>query len=195
MVTPENLTALFAEINTLATRLKQVRELFQDRGWPGGVRSVLLVLGRQGEQTVPDIARVRRTSRQNIQIVVDRLKSAGLIELDLNPAHKRSSLVRLTHGGRTLVRQIQEAEKTLLERVLAEISHAELLATTKCLHRLHDLVAGNAKPASKTRKKQYLKRASSSTSKLRNVHRSAKSKGAMPEKEQTQDEVFPVNLL
>ena len=66
------LDSLLAEVNTLATQLKQGRQPFESqRDWSGGVRSVLLALSRNGTQTVPEIGRLRCTSRQNIQIVVN----------------------------------------------------------------------------------------------------------------------------
>ena len=75
------LAIFLAEIRTLAAHLKYSRQPFQNQeDWPSGARSVLLILGRSGAQTVPEIARERGTSRQNIQIVVNRLKTAGLAD-------------------------------------------------------------------------------------------------------------------
>ena len=142
----ESLAALFAEIRTLATRLKHGREPFQNQeDWPSGVRSILLILGRTGVQTVPEIARERSTSRQNIQIIVNRLKRAGLADLEINPAHKRSVLVRLTERGKVLLQHLEEAETTFQESVLAELSAEDLVSTTKCLRRVRQLLAVDSK--------------------------------------------------
>src|ERR1700741_4158495 len=104
-VDADSLDSLLAEVSILATRLKHGRHVFEeDADLAGGARSVLLLLGRQGAQTVPALARLRSTSRQNIQIVVNRLKASGLAKLESNPAHKRSALVRLTSKGRDLVK-------------------------------------------------------------------------------------------
>jgi DNA-binding MarR family transcriptional regulator len=91
---------LVAEINTLNTLLRKhaARQLRSESLAPAELR-VLQILHERGPQTVPDIGRFRLTSRQNIQITVNRLKNAGLVELSPNPAHKRSDLVRLTGAG------------------------------------------------------------------------------------------------
>jgi len=142
----ESLAALFAEIHTLATRLKHGRETFQHQDdWPSGVRSILLILGRSGAQTVPEIARERSTSRQNIQIIVKRLKRAGLADLEINPAHKRSVLVRLTERGKVLLKHLEEAETTFQESVLAKLSAEDLASTTNCLRRVRQLLAVDSK--------------------------------------------------
>src|SRR2546426_5074916 len=133
-IAAENLAAFLAEIRTLAAHLKYARQPFQNQeDWPSGARSVLLILGRSGAQTVPEIARERSTSRQNIQIVVNRLKQAGLADFEINPAHKRSGLVRLTETGKVLLKHLEEAESSFHESMLAELSPEELASTTKCL--------------------------------------------------------------
>lgn len=57
-------------------------------------------LAADGPQTVPQIARARPVSRQHIQLLVNELVDAGLVELIDNPQHKRSRLVSLTAKGR-----------------------------------------------------------------------------------------------
>src|SRR6266567_114236 len=145
-IAAENLAAFLTEIRTLAAHLKYARQPFQDQeDWPSGVRSILLILGRTGVQTVPEIARERSTSRQNIQIIVNRLKRAGLADLEINPAHKRSVLVRLTERGKVLLQHLEEAETTFQESVLAELSAEDLVSTTKCLRRVRQLLAVDSK--------------------------------------------------
>src|SRR5436305_7931387 len=92
----EGLEALLIEVNGLANRLKSNNP---KETIPSASRVALQVLQRCGPQTVPQIARARFSSRQNIQILVNRLQKEGLVELVENPDHKRSVLVRLTHRG------------------------------------------------------------------------------------------------
>jgi DNA-binding MarR family transcriptional regulator len=73
---------------------------------------VLLDLQERGPQTVPQLARHRRVSRQHIQVIANRLIAAGWVVAVPNPAHLRSSLLRLTLAG-------SEALSTLPERSLA----------------------------------------------------------------------------
>ena len=143
-IAAENLAAFLVEIHALAAHLKYARQPFQNQDdWPSGARSVLLILGRSGAQTVPEIARLRSTSRQNIQIVVNRLKTAGLADLEINPAHKRSALVRLTDRGKLLLSDLEQAESNFHEALLAELSPEELASTTKCLRKIRHLIAGD----------------------------------------------------
>jgi DNA-binding MarR family transcriptional regulator len=53
-----------------------------------------------GPLTVPAIARSMGLSRQAVQKQVDRMLEQGLVELEANSAHRRSSLVALTSLGR-----------------------------------------------------------------------------------------------
>src|SRR2546423_8021593 len=92
----ERLEALLVEVNGLANRLKATDPSV---AIPSASRAALQVLQRCGPQTVPQIARARFSSRQNIQILVNRLQQEGLVELVGNPEHKRSGLVRLTSRG------------------------------------------------------------------------------------------------
>jgi DNA-binding MarR family transcriptional regulator len=174
--------SLLSEVNTLATQLKQGHQPFESpRDWSGGVRSVLLALSRQGAQTVPEIARLRCTSRQNIQIVVNRLKRDGLAELELNPAHKRSSLVRLTEKGRELVKEMEKAEESLLQRAMAELSHEQLASATECLRRLRHLLSGNGNQPEGGKERPRSKRGSIAKE--------------PPVAEEAEEEDFPLNLL
>ena len=178
-IAAENLAAFLAEIRTVAAHLKYARQPFQNQeDWPSGTRSVLLILGRSGAQTVPEIARERSTSRQNIQIVVNRLKTAGLADMEINPAHKRSALVRLTESAKTLLKHLEEAESVFQGSMLAQLSAEELASTTKCLRKIRQLVAGDS-----------------------NGHGSKKSTPrvaatpVLPEEAPSEEEGFPINLL
>ena len=178
-IAAESLAAFLAEIHALAAHLKYARQPFQNQeDWPSGTRSVLLILGRSGAQTVPEIARERSTSRQNIQIVVNRLKTAGLADMEINPAHKRSALVRLTESGKTLLKHLEEAETVFQGSMLAQLSAEELVSTTKCLRKIRQLIAGDL-----------------------NGHGSKKhtprveAPRVIPEEAPPEEEGFPINLL
>src|SRR5882672_4400371 len=178
-IAAENLAAFLAEIRALAAHLKYARQPFQNQeDWPSGARSVLLILGRSGAQTVPEIARERSTSRQNIQIVVNRLKRAGLADLEINPAHKRSALVRLTERGKVLLSHLEQTESSLHESMLSKLSPEELASTMKCLRKIRQLLVGDV-----------------------NGHGSEKhtprdaAPPVLPEEAPSEEEGFPVNLL
>src|SRR5258708_1691561 len=97
----DDLDALLLEVNGLAIRARRLtRKQLVHNDLPIRCKSVLQAVHRSGAQTVPQIARLNSTSRQNIQVLVNRLKKEGCIEVVPNPAHRRSSLVRLTEQGR-----------------------------------------------------------------------------------------------
>ena len=79
--------------------------------------SVLESLHERGAQTVPQIARARKVTRQHIQTVADRLLAGGLILLKENPRDRRSPLLELTDHGEHLYAQMQERELTVLNEL------------------------------------------------------------------------------
>ena len=113
------LEALLIEVSRLAVCIRGLRDLTNSgNGSSGGVAGVLQALGLEESQTVPEIARQRHTSRQNVQVVVNRLRKTGLVELEGNPAHKRSAMVRLTEQGKAALKQVQQAESRRLELLI-----------------------------------------------------------------------------
>jgi len=140
----ERLEALLVEVNGLANRLKSTDPTAT---LPSASRAALQLLQRYGPQTVPQIARARFSSRQNIQILINRLQQEGLVEFVTNPDHKRSALVRLTNHGQAA---IAEAEKVLAElntRILPSFSQSELSSATEVLSRLRALLRPGDVPA------------------------------------------------
>ncbi len=67
--------------------------------WGGGSWGLVRSLRLDGPQTVPQLARSRPVARQRMQKLADELAGQGLVEFIANPAHRRSSLVRLTAKG------------------------------------------------------------------------------------------------
>ncbi len=100
-------------------------------------RGVLMSLHRLGSQTVPQMARSRQVSRQNIQTIMNRLLDDGYIELIDNPAHKRSSMVSLTLSGKSLVDEMNRLETDILSRLDLDIENKEILKAADVLKSLH----------------------------------------------------------
>src|SRR3954467_2892091 len=121
---PASLQSMLTEVKALAQRLK--RPSIGDPGQqPASSGAAMLrILFEDGLQTVPQIARKLGTSRQNIQILVNRLKAARCLELRPNPAHKRSELVCLTEPGKTLLFANADCEKRVLATLIPHISEA-----------------------------------------------------------------------
>ena len=107
-----SLESLLVEVTALANQLRKTTALKpRHDNSPQGGWSILQTLGRLGPQTVPDIARTRALSRQNIQVLVNRLESQGYVAVTPNPAHKRSGLVELTEHGRRSLAAVMEYER------------------------------------------------------------------------------------
>ena len=77
-------------------------------------RGVLRNLIGRGPMTVPEIARLRPSSRQFVQRIVDELVRRGLVELRRNPAHARSRLVAITEKGSARVDAMLSRERRWL---------------------------------------------------------------------------------
>ena len=108
----------------------------QVSGLSVGVRNVLDQLRRDGDRTVPQLARAQDLSRQYTQRMVDQAATDGLVELAPNPAHRRSRLVRLTSAGGAAITAVLERELSLLERVGGDLTAAELDGTLRVLHHM-----------------------------------------------------------
>jgi DNA-binding MarR family transcriptional regulator len=101
---------------------------------------VLSVLAEQGGRTVPQLGRLRSTSRQNIQIMVNRLAAARCVEIVSNPKHKRSPLVRLTAKGRETLAARQDHETRVLVTVSRHFASDELATAAGVLVKLRTLL-------------------------------------------------------
>jgi DNA-binding MarR family transcriptional regulator len=108
---------LINETSLLFHRLKIVADEVHHQGeMSGGLRSILRNLDKHGEQTVPQMARDRAVSRQNVQTLVNQLAEAAYVEFIENPAHKRSAFVRLTALGKKTVDAMNRREHKLLSK-------------------------------------------------------------------------------
>ena len=147
----DQLRTLLAEATALANQLRKTSTL----GCPqeqlsAGAWSILRILDHSGSQTVPGIARIRSLSRQNIQVVVNRLQARSLVALTANPAHKRSSLVQLAERAKRLLAAGTQQETRFGESLLPHVSEARLARAAKALRRLRSLLASQELPPEET---------------------------------------------
>ena len=138
---PEALAPRLAEVYVaLGPVYRRVARLVEQdeqvSGLSVGVRNVLDQLRRDGERTVPQLARAQDLSRQYTQRMVDQAAADGLVELIENPAHRRSRLVRLTPAGDAAITAVIERELSLLERVGGDLTAAELDGTLRVLRHM-----------------------------------------------------------
>ena len=125
----EDVTSVVNEVRLLNNRLIElVEDLHRDTGITASQRAVLEFISRHGPTTVPAIARSRGVSRQHIQVIVNELVSADLLEPQANPAHQRSPNYALTETGQRSIKTLLERESDYLGTHLDGLD-AERLAT------------------------------------------------------------------
>jgi DNA-binding MarR family transcriptional regulator len=137
-VAKEDLATLFNEVHALSTRLKQAPSSEGDLLAAGC--GILRILQTRGAQSVPQIARTRLTSRQNIQISVNRLQAQGFVELRPNPAHKRSALVFLTEKGKASLTKAQNEEERALAETTQHLQSAKVISAIGLLREIRQLI-------------------------------------------------------
>ena len=137
---------LYAVIRDIRLRFNLLRaradEMHKDLGVNASMRAVMESLAGGSERTVPEIARSRGVSRQHIQVIVNGLTGAKLIEVRDNPTDKRTFLVSLTDRGRDVFAEIQKREAVQLRRWSEVFSTDELKVTLSTLRKLSNTLKG-----------------------------------------------------
>jgi DNA-binding MarR family transcriptional regulator len=180
---PSEIQALLSEIRSLAIRLRQGVAPRPD-GLPPGGQQVLEILLLRGEQTVPQIARLRGTSRQNIQILVNRLQTDGCVDLISNPAHKRSCLVRVTEKGSQMMSAARRTNDSSLAVLSSLVPVADVLSTTATLRRIRQTFKAAELPLPETPRPVPPKR-----------KRAAPSQNVVSQETFLEEYQLPINLL
>jgi DNA-binding MarR family transcriptional regulator len=114
--------------------------------WGGGAFGFMRSLALIGPLTVPQIAKMRPTSRQRMQRLADELASDGLIGFIDNPRHRRSKLVRLTRKGEARYRELSARFLAITSTMGADVTEADIRTTTEIVRRLSDEVKGRSEP-------------------------------------------------
>ncbi|MFJ8630307.1 MarR family winged helix-turn-helix transcriptional regulator [Streptomyces sp. NPDC093568] len=113
--------------------LRKLEQGEEVEGVSVGVRSVLALLHRYGPMTVPQMGRVMTLTRQFVQRMVNDAAARGWVEATPNPAHQRSSLIRITDEGEAVITGILEREHALNRQVGGDLTDAELRACARVL--------------------------------------------------------------
>ncbi|MCW5250312.1 MarR family winged helix-turn-helix transcriptional regulator [Streptomyces sp. SHP 1-2] len=138
---PDELAHRLTEVYDLVGPLYRRAQRSVEQGLAGddlavGVRAVLTLLHRNGPMTVPQMGRAQAISRQFVQRMVNEAAGRGLTESIPNPAHRRSSLIRLTPAGGGLITAVLEREHGLLREVGGGLTDAEVTACLRVLGRM-----------------------------------------------------------
>ena len=102
------------------------------------MRAVMEILGRDGAQTVPTLARALEIQRQYVQIMVDETTAAGMTERRKNYAHSRSPLIALTPLGAGLIGRVRREEDSRISALMKELKENEVAVALQVQKRLLD---------------------------------------------------------
>jgi DNA-binding MarR family transcriptional regulator len=117
-------------------------------GWGGGAFGFMRSLALVGPLTVPQIAKMRPTSRQRMQRLADELAAEGLVEFIGNPKHRRSKLVQLTPKGDARYCQLNARFLAIASTMGVGLSEADIRRTTEIVRRLSDDVKARSEQLS-----------------------------------------------
>lgn len=130
----DRVSEVFDLIGALYRRgLRKLEQAEKEEGVSVGVRSVLVLLRRYGPMTVPQMARIMALTRQFVQRMVNDAVTEAWVEVTPNPAHQRSSLIRITSEGEAVIDAILAREHALNRQVGGELTEAELTACRRVL--------------------------------------------------------------
>ncbi len=127
---------LALSVTDFCETLKTARRQFHSSELPDPKWNVLSILEHRGPQTVPQIARSRKISRQAVQNTVNALSQDGIVDFADNPAHRTSPLVVLTGKGRILSAEMNSRETEALSDVRIDVRPPEMLQAADVLQRL-----------------------------------------------------------
>lgn len=127
----------------------RVRAVGQKSGlitnWGGGTFGFMRSLALVGPLTVPEIARMRPTSRQRMQRLADELVAEGLVEFIDNPRHRRSKLVRLTREGTVRYRRLNTRLLKIASTMGTDLDEADIRKSVEIVRRLSDEMRDTAR--------------------------------------------------
>lgn len=106
---------------------------------------MLRSLKLEGPQTVPQIARSRPVPRQSIQKLANEMLEDGLIEIEDNPAHRRSKLLRLTPKREATFQELTQRIAQEAENLGHDMDAAEFQIAVTVLKRLRDKLRESVK--------------------------------------------------
>ena len=193
---------LFAQIRVLTDREKRTTRLATN-DFPQMGRTILQLVHAHGSLSVPQIARLAGTSRQNIQMWVNRFKREGHLALASNPAHKRSDLVRLTEQGSAMQTVFANQKAKLLDRLSSNVSQGEVNSAVVLLRRVAQLLAEDESPEDQVSERRTTRRKPKAQKPARQrkvISGMAGRKQARPPVVATEEgppveDKFPLNLL
>lgn len=88
------------------------------------------VIAEHGPSTVPAIGNTLGIKRQYVQLMVNEVMEAGLVERQENPAHRRSHLYCLTAPGEKVIKGIADAERQVVNSIARTLTERDIERAT-----------------------------------------------------------------
>lgn len=154
-----DLVVLFEEIQATSASIRRgvAKATVRDAPTPAG-RALLQGLLEFGNMTLPQLARLRSTSRQNARIVANRLKESGYVEFVANPAHQRSDLISITLQGRQQLQSSGKHQADWLRELPPHLSNDDVQTATQVLQNIRQFLSGAEVPPLVRQREQRVKR-------------------------------------
>lgn len=138
-----DIEALFRELNVTVKGIQSVAHSIAEREGQTTARWQVLEVLETAGLTVPQIASKLQVSRQNVQRIVNGLVADELTALQKNPAHKSSSIVKITPAGVNIMRKLQTARRQAFSSAaeLHNVDERQLAATQELLRTVQRITA------------------------------------------------------
>jgi DNA-binding MarR family transcriptional regulator len=127
--------AAWSSMRALVLDLHDRRFAVSDAIGMSYLRAKALRMLESGPLPMRDLANVLVTDPPYVTVIVDDLEERGLVERQVNPADRRSKLVRITAAGRTVARKAKKIQSAPPE-ALSALTDAELATLDSLLRKL-----------------------------------------------------------
>lgn len=127
--------AAWSSMRALVLDLHDRRVAVSDAIGMSYLRAKALRMLESGPLPMRDLANVLVTDPPYVTVIVDDLEERGLVERQVNPADRRSKLVRITAAGRTVARKAKKIQSAPPE-ALSALTDAELATLDSLLRKL-----------------------------------------------------------
>jgi DNA-binding MarR family transcriptional regulator len=132
---PELATSAWQAMRSLVLDLHDRRVAVSDATGISYMRAKALRRLTHGPMPMRELGAALLTDAPYITVIVDDLERRGLVERHVNPADRRSKLVRVTPAGRAVARTADDIQSAP-PAPLAALSGEELTALERTLRRL-----------------------------------------------------------
>lgn len=136
-VEPDLATSAWKSMRTLVLDLHDRRAAVSDAIGMSYLRAKALRLLLRGPLPMGELGTGLMIDAPYTTVMVDDLEQRGLVQREVNPADRRSKLVRITAAGRAVARKAERMQSAP-PAALAALSAPELAALERTLRRLVD---------------------------------------------------------